>query len=126
MEMDESVNVFGGYRVQGRGEEGEALLRDAKALQAAGACAVVLEVVPAELAAHVSEVLTVPTIGIGAGSATDAQVIVWQDLAGLTEGPRPRFVKTYADMRGTLTDAVTRWTDDVRSGAYPAPEHSYT
>ena len=67
-----------------------------------------------------------PTIGIGAGSATDAQVIVWQDLAGLTEGPRPRFVKTYADMRGTLTDAVTRWTDDVRSGAYPAPEHSYT
>ena len=117
----QSVNVFGG-----RGEDGEALLRDAKALQAAGACAVVLEVVPAELAAHVSEVLTVPTIGIGAGSATDAQVIVWQDLAGLTEGPRPRFVKTYADMRGTLTDAVIRWTDDVRSGAYPAPEHSYT
>ena len=122
----QSVNVFGGYRVQGRGEEGEALLRDAKALQAAGACAVVLEVVPAELAAHVSEVLTVPTIGIGAGSATDAQVIVWQDLAGLTEGPRPRFVKTYADLRGVLTDAVTRWTIDVRSGAYPAPEHTYS
>jgi 3-methyl-2-oxobutanoate hydroxymethyltransferase len=121
----QSVNVFGGYRVQGRGEEGEALLRDAKALEASGACAVVLEVVPADLAARVTEVLTIPTIGIGAGSATDAQVIVWQDLAGLTEGPRPRFVKAYADLRTTLTDAVTAWADEVRTGAYPAAEHSY-
>jgi 3-methyl-2-oxobutanoate hydroxymethyltransferase len=121
----QSVNVLGGYRVQGRGEEGESLMRDAKALEAAGASAVVLEVVPAELAARVSEVLTIPTIGIGAGPATDAQVIVWQDLAGLTPGPRPRFVKTYADLRSVLSDAVTQWSDDVKSGNYPAPEHAY-
>ena len=121
----QSVNVFGGYRVQGRGEDGEALLRDAKALEAAGACAVVLEVVPAELAARVSEVLSIPTVGIGAGGATDAQVIVWQDMAGLTEGPRPKFVKAYADLRGILSDAATQWADEVRTGAYPAPEHSY-
>ena len=121
----QSVNVFGGYRVQGRGEDGEAVLRDAKALEAAGACAVVLEVVPAELAARVSEVLTIPTIGIGAGGATDAQVIVWQDMAGLTEGPRPKFVKAYADLRSILSGAAAEWADEVRSGAYPAPEHSY-
>lgn len=121
----QSVNVFGGYRVQGRGEDGEALMRDAKALEAAGACAVVLEVVPADLAARVSEVLTIPTIGIGAGAATDAQVIVWQDMAGLTSGPRPKFVKAYADLRTTLGNAASEWADEVRSGAYPAPEHSY-
>ena len=121
----QSVNVFGGYRVQGRGEDGEALLRDAKALEAAGASAVVLEVVPADLAARVSEVLTIPTIGIGAGGATDAQVIVWQDMAGLTEGPRPKFVKAYADLRSILSGAAAEWADEVRSGAYPAPEHSY-
>ncbi len=121
----QSVNLLGGYRVQGRGEAGEHLLRDAKAMEAAGACAIVLEVVPAELAARVSEVLTIPTIGIGAGGATDAQVIVWQDLVGLTEGPLPRFVKTYADVRTTMSDAVSRWGADVVSGAYPAAEHQY-
>jgi 3-methyl-2-oxobutanoate hydroxymethyltransferase len=121
----QSVNVFGGYRVQGRGEDGEAVLRDAKALEAAGACAVVLEVVPADLAARVSEVLTIPTIGIGAGAATDAQVIVWQDMAGLTAGPRPKFVKAYADLRTILGTAAADWADEVRSGAYPAPEHAY-
>lgn len=121
----QSVNLLGGYRVQGRGEAGEHLLRDAKAMEAAGACAIVLEVVPAELAARVSEVLTIPTIGIGAGGATDAQVIVWQDLVGLTEGPLPRFVKTYADVRTTMSDAVSRWGADVVSGSYPAAEHQY-
>jgi 3-methyl-2-oxobutanoate hydroxymethyltransferase len=94
-------------------------------MEAAGACAVVLEVVPAELAARVSEVLTIPTIGIGAGSGTDAQVIVWQDLVGLTGGPAPRFVKRYADVRMTIGDAVSQWGADVASGAYPAPEHEY-
>jgi len=121
----QSVNVLGGYRVQGRGEAGELLLRDAKALEAAGASAVVLEVVPAELAAHVTEILTMPTIGIGAGSATDAQVLVWQDMAGLTAGPKPRFVKQYADLRTALSSAVSTWADEVREGTYPAPEHSY-
>jgi 3-methyl-2-oxobutanoate hydroxymethyltransferase len=121
----QSVNMLGGYRVQGRGEAGEFLLRDAKAMEAAGASAIVLEVVPAELAARVSEVLTIPTIGIGAGSDTDAQVIVWQDLVGLTDGPAPRFVKRYADVRSTIAEAVTQWGDDVRTGAYPAREHEY-
>lgn len=121
----QSVNLLGGYRVQGRGEAGEHLLRDAKAMEAAGACAIVLEVVPAELAARVSEVLTIPTIGIGAGSATDAQVIVWQDLVGLTPGPAPRFVKQYADIRSTIVDAVSRWGADVASGDYPSAEHEY-
>ena len=121
----QSVNVFGGYRVQGRGESGEMLLHDAKALQAAGASAVVLECVPAELAARVTEVLAIPTIGIGAGPATDAQVLVWQDLVGLTSGPAPRFVPRYADLRGVIADAVGRWDRDVRDGTYPGPEHSY-
>ena len=121
----QSVNLFGGYRVQGRGEAGEQLLRDAKEMEAAGACAVVLEVVPSELDTRVSEVLTIPTIGIGAGAGTDAQVIVWQDLLGLTDGPAPRFVKRYADVRTVMKDAVTQWGADVRSGAYPSTEHSY-
>ena len=121
----QSVNVFGGYRVQGRGEAGERLIQDAKNLEASGACAVVLEVGPADLAARVSEVLTIPTIGIGAGAATDAQVIVWQDLVGLTPDPAPRFVKRYADVRTVLHDAVAAWNADVVTGTYPAPEHAY-
>ena len=120
----QSVNLLGGYRVQGRGEAGENLMRDAKAMEAAGASAIVLEVVPAELAARVSEVLTIPTIGIGAGSSTDAQVLVWQDLVGLTPSV-PKFVKQYADVRSVISDAVTAWSADVASGAYPAPEHEY-
>lgn len=121
----QSVNVFGGYRVQGRGGAGELLVRDAKALEAAGASAVVLEVVPEELASHVSDVLSIPTIGIGAGGGTDAQVIVWQDMLGLSAGPSPRFVRRYADLRTTMTDAVNAWAYDVRTGAYPSEEHAY-
>ena len=121
----QSVNLLGGYRVQGRGESGETLLRDAKAMQAAGATAVVLELVPADLAARVSEVLTIPTIGIGAGPHTDAQVLVWQDLLGLTAGTSPKFVKRYADLRSIMTEAVSDWAGDVASGAYPAEEHTY-
>ena len=121
----QSVNLFGGYRVQGRGESGDLLMRDAKALEAAGAAAMVLEVVPADLAARVTEIVSIPTIGIGAGAGTNAQVIVWQDLVGLGAGPAPRFVKRYADMRTVLGEAVRAWSDDVASGAYPAEEHSY-
>lgn len=121
----QSVNLLGGYRVQGRGEAGELLLRDAKAMEAAGAAAIVLEVVPAELAARVSEVLTIPTIGIGAGSGTDAQVIVWQDLVGLTPDPAPKFVRRYADVRTVIGDAVAQWGADVRTGAYPDADHAY-
>jgi 3-methyl-2-oxobutanoate hydroxymethyltransferase len=121
----QSVNAFGGYRVQGRGEDGERLMRDAKALQNAGAFAVVLEVVPTSLAERVTASLEIPTIGIGAGHGTDAQVLVWQDMAGLTEGPGPKFVRRYADLRGALSTAARQFADEVRSGVYPAEEHGY-
>ena len=121
----QSVNLLGGYRVQGRGESGQLLMRDAKSLEAAGATAVVLEVVPEDLAAQVSEVLTIPTIGIGAGSGTDAQVIVWQDLLGLTPDPAPRFVRRYANLRDLMKESVGQWVEDVQDRTYPAAEHSY-
>ena len=120
----QSVNAFGGYRVQGRGEAGEHLLHDAKVLQAAGAFSVVLECVPAPLAARVTEALTIPTIGIGAGPGCDAQVLVWQDMAGLS--PRTaKFVKRYTDLATVLTDAATAFADDVTGGAFPDEAHSY-
>ncbi len=120
----QSVNVFGGYRVQGRGEDGERLLHDAKALQAAGAFAVVLECVPASLAGRVTESLDIPTIGIGAGPDCDAQVLVWQDMAGLS--PRtPKFVKHYADVAGTLRAAAQAFAADVVAGSFPTEEFSY-
>ena len=120
----QSVNAFGGYRVQGRGEDGEHLLHDAKVLQAAGAFAVVLECVPAPLAARVTEELSISTIGIGAGPGCDAQVLVWQDMAGLS--PRvAKFVKKYADVATVLSEAATAFADDVTSGAFPDQAHSY-
>ena len=120
----QSVHAFGGYRVQGRGEDGERLLHDAKALQTAGAFGLVLEAVPATLAARVTQSLSIPTIGIGAGPDCDAQVLVWQDMAGLS--PRvPKFVKRYADLAGTLRAAATAYAEDVTSGAFPAEEFSY-
>ncbi len=122
----QSVHAMGGYRVQGRGEAGQTLLRDAKSLQAAGAFAVVLEVVPHELGDAVTRSLAIPTIGIGAGASTDAQVLVWQDLAGLTPGKPAKFVKQYADLRGYLGDAVKCWADEVVAGTYPDGEHQYS
>jgi 3-methyl-2-oxobutanoate hydroxymethyltransferase len=120
----QSVNAFGGYRVQGRGEDGERLLHDAKALQAAGAFSVVLEAVPAELAARVTATLSIPTIGIGAGPACDAQVLVWQDMAGLS--PRTaRFVKRYADVAGVLRDAAQSFAAEVVAGSFPTEEYAY-
>jgi 3-methyl-2-oxobutanoate hydroxymethyltransferase len=120
----QSVYAFGGYRVQGRGEDGERLLHDAKALQTAGAFSLVLEAVPATLGARVTNSLSIPTIGIGAGPDCDAQVLVWQDMAGLS--PRvPKFVKRYADLAGTLRAAATAYAEDVTSGAFPAEEFSY-
>jgi 3-methyl-2-oxobutanoate hydroxymethyltransferase len=120
----QSVNAFGGYRVQGRGEDGERLLHDAKALQAAGAFSVVLEAVPAELASRVTASLSIPTIGIGAGPDCDAQVLVWQDMAGLS--PRtPKFVKTYADLGSVLGQAARSFAEDVLAGSFPTEEHSY-
>ena len=120
----QSVNAFGGYRVQGRGEDGERLVSDAKAMEAAGAFSVVLECVPAELAARVTTSLSIPTIGIGAGPDCDAQVLVWQDMAGLSP-VTPKFVGRYADVAGALRDAATAYAADVVSGAFPGPGHSY-
>jgi 3-methyl-2-oxobutanoate hydroxymethyltransferase len=123
----QSVNTLGGVRrVQGRGAAGDQLLADARALQDAGAFAVVLESVPADLGRRVSAALRIPTVGIGAGPYCDAQILVWQDMAGLTTGRLPRFVKRYASLRETLLDATRRFTDDVSDGLYPDAEHSYT
>jgi 3-methyl-2-oxobutanoate hydroxymethyltransferase len=121
----QSVNAIG-YRVQGRGEDGHQLIDDALAMQDAGAFAVVLEVVPADLAERVTKELDIPTIGIGAGAGTDAQVLVWTDMAGLTAGPGPKFLKKYADLRTVLGDAAKAYADEVRSGAYPTIETSYS
>ena len=115
-----------GLRVQGRGDAGDALVEEALALQDAGAFAVVLEAVPADLAERVTKELLVPTIGIGAGAACDAQVLVWTDMAGLTPGAPLTFVKRYADLRAVLTEATRAYADDVREGRFPGPEHSFS
>ncbi|MCB0919376.1 MAG: 3-methyl-2-oxobutanoate hydroxymethyltransferase [Actinobacteria bacterium] len=121
----QSVHAFGGYRVQGRGDQAQTLIDDAVAVQEAGAFAVVLEVVPAVLAERVTKELLIPTIGIGAGNGTDAQVLVWQDLLGLTGGRTAKFVKPYLDLRGLIGRAVGDWATDVASGAYPNLDQSY-
>jgi 3-methyl-2-oxobutanoate hydroxymethyltransferase len=121
----QSEHALGGFRVQGRGAGAEQLLADAHAVQEAGAFAVVLEMVPAAVAAQVTKELTIPTIGIGAGVDCDAQVLVWPDMAGLNGGRVPKFVKKYADLRGELLRAVREYADDVRGGTFPGPEHSF-
>ena len=121
----QSEHALGGFRVQGRGAGAEQLLADAHAVEEAGAFAVVLEMVPAELAGQVTKELSIPTIGIGAGVDCDAQVLVWPDMAGLTGGRVPRFVKKYADLRAELLRAAREFADEVRGGAFPGPEHSF-
>lgn len=121
----QSEHRLGGYRVQGRGSAGDDLVRDALALQQAGAFALVLEMVPALVAKRVTAELAIPTIGVGAGPDCDAQVNVWQDMAGLRPEPAPRFVKRYADLHGVLTRAAQAYATDVCAGRYPGPEHSY-
>jgi 3-methyl-2-oxobutanoate hydroxymethyltransferase len=122
----QSEHALGGYRVQGRGEDGaRRLLDDALALQAAGAFALVMEMVPAPVAAEVTKSLLIPTIGIGAGPDCDAQVLVWQDMAGLRTGRAPRFVKRFADLHGVLLEAARRYAGEVRDGDFPGPEHSF-
>jgi len=121
----QSEHGLGGYRVQGRGSAAEQLLADAKAVEEAGAFAVVLEMVPATIAGQVTKTLAIPTIGIGAGPDCDAQVLVWQDMAGLNTGPAPKLVKRYADLHGVLLDAAERFAAEVESGEFPTLEHSY-
>jgi 3-methyl-2-oxobutanoate hydroxymethyltransferase len=121
----QSEHAIGGYRVQGRGSAAEEVIADAHAVADAGAFAVVLEMVPGEVAKQITKELSIPTVGIGAGPDTDAQVLVWQDMAGLRGGKAPRFVKRYADLSGILTDATRRYADEVRSGEFPAAEHTF-
>jgi 3-methyl-2-oxobutanoate hydroxymethyltransferase len=121
----QSEHGLGGYRVQGRGESGDELVKHALALEEAGAFAIVLEMVPADVSTRVTKELAIPTIGIGAGPGCDGQVLVWQDMAGLRKPPLPRFVKQYADLRTALGDAARAFSDDVVSGSYPTEEQSY-
>jgi 3-methyl-2-oxobutanoate hydroxymethyltransferase len=122
----QSVNQFGGYRVQGRSDEAaHQIVKDAKSLEAAGAFAVVLEAVPSGLAAEVTESLRIPTIGIGAGPDCSGQVLVFHDFLGITEGKAPKFVKRYADLGAQIKDAAKTFALEVASGTYPGPEHGY-
>jgi len=121
----QSEHALGGYKVQGRGESAARVIDDAVALEAAGAFAVVLEMVPADVAAQITKELSIPTIGIGAGPDCDAQVMVWTDMVGLNTGPAPRFVKRYADLRSVITDAASTYAREVADGTYPGPEHSF-
>ncbi|WP_446226504.1 3-methyl-2-oxobutanoate hydroxymethyltransferase [Nocardia sp. IBHARD005] len=121
----QSVNTLGGFRVQGRGDGAEQLVADAIAVQEAGAFSVVMEMVPAEIAGQVSRKLTIPTIGIGAGADCDAQVLVWQDMAGYTSGKTAKFVKRFGNVGDELRTAAATYAAEVRQGTFPGPEHSF-
>jgi 3-methyl-2-oxobutanoate hydroxymethyltransferase len=122
----QSINQLGAYRVQGKTPKAaQQLIDDAKALEDAGAFAVVLEVVPREIARMITESISIPTIGIGAGAHCDIQVLVLHDMLGLSFGKQARFVRPYANLRDVITDAVSRYADDVRNGTYPSQAESY-
>jgi 3-methyl-2-oxobutanoate hydroxymethyltransferase len=118
----QSVHAIGGYKVQ---REEPELLADAKAAEQAGAFAIVLECIPRSIAKKITNTISIPTIGIGAGADCDGQVLVLHDLLGITTGYIPRFVKAYADLKTEITRAVTQYRDEVRDGAFPAKEHGY-
>jgi len=121
----QSVNVYGGYKLRGVGEEREKLIEDAKAVEEAGAFAVVLEKIPKDLAKEITEMLSIPTIGIGAGKYCDGQVLVFHDMVGLFDEFKPKFVKRYAELGKLAKDAVRQYVEEVRSGKFPDEEHSY-
>ena len=121
----QSVHTLSGAKVQGRGDSAQELIDDALAVQEAGAFAVVLELVPAPLATEVTEMLNIPTIGIGAGSGTDGQILVWTDFAGLYPGKPRKFVKQYANLRNTLLEAASTYRAEVAEGVFPAEENSH-
>jgi 3-methyl-2-oxobutanoate hydroxymethyltransferase len=122
----QSVNAFGGFRVQGKtAEAGERLLRDARAVEAAGAFSIVLESIPRELAARITAELRIPTIGIGAGPDCDGQVLVIHDLVGLAFGHHPKFARRYADVGAMISRAAAEYCRDVREGTFPSDEESY-
>jgi 3-methyl-2-oxobutanoate hydroxymethyltransferase len=122
----QTATVLGGFKAQGRtADRARQLIDDALALQEAGCFAIVLEAVPSAVAAAATQALAVPTIGIGAGPDTDGQVLVWHDMLGFYEGHAPRFVKRYADLGETIVDALARYADEVRTGAFPEEQHTY-
>jgi 3-methyl-2-oxobutanoate hydroxymethyltransferase len=121
----QSVHAMGGYKVQGRGEAAQRVAEQAEQLEKAGAFSIVLEAMPAELAGEITRALQIPTIGIGAGPGTDAQVLVSPDLLGLSERV-PRFARAYVDLRGEIAKAATAFAADVAAGTFPDEEHSYT
>jgi len=122
----QTATVLGGFKAQGRtAERAQELVRDARALEAAGCFAVVLEAVPEQVARAVTRGLAVPTIGIGAGAGCDGQVLVWHDMLGYYEGNAPRFVKRYADLGAVITEALGRYAEEVRAGAFPEAQHTY-
>jgi 3-methyl-2-oxobutanoate hydroxymethyltransferase len=122
----QSVHAFGGFKVQGRSDEAAArIVADAVAIEQAGAYAIVLEAIPPDVAARITAEVGVPTIGIGAGSACDGQVLVCTDLLGMNPDLAPKFAKRYAEIGGEIVDAVRRYAGEVRSGAFPGPEHAY-
>jgi 3-methyl-2-oxobutanoate hydroxymethyltransferase len=123
----QSATMLGGFRAQGRtAAKARELLEDARTLEHAGCFAIVLEAVPAPVAARITEALSIPTIGIGSGRGCDGQVLVYHDLLGLYEGKSPRFVKRYAEVATVIQDALERYAADVRSGAFPEDEHTYS
>lgn len=121
----QSEHALGGYRVQGRGDSGQQVIHTAQLMEQAGAFCVLMEMLTSDVAAQVDTALQIPTIGIGAGGATTGQVLVWQDAMGLRQGKMARFVKQYANLFETLSDAAAQYRADVRSGAYPAEEHQF-
>lgn len=121
----QSEHNLGGYRIQGRGDGAQKLLEDALAVQEAGAFAVVMEMVPGEIASEITSTLHIPTVGIGAGVDCDAQVLVWQDMLGLRSAKAPRFVKRYADLHSIVDQAARAFTKDVAEGTFPGPEHTF-
>jgi len=122
----QTASSLGGYKAQGRtGAQARQLYVDALALQQAGCFSIVLEAVPARVAGHISEALSIPTIGIGAGPDCDGQVLVWHDLLGINEGPMPRFVKRYADVAGEIRQGLAAFAAEVRDGTFPSAEHTY-
>lgn len=122
----QSINVFGGFKVQGKGEEAaRALLADAKAVEEAGAFAVVIEAVPAALAQMITDAVSIPTIGIGAGAGCDGQILVYQDMLGMFSDFTPKFVKRYANVGEVMREAFANYAAEVASGAFPAEEHTY-
>jgi 3-methyl-2-oxobutanoate hydroxymethyltransferase len=121
----QSEHTLGGYRIQGRGDAAARVLADAHAIEDAGAFAVVMEMVPGDVAAQITQELTIPTIGIGAGAGCDGQVLVWTDAFGMRSGRMPTFVKQYADLHGELLRAARAYDAEVKSGAFPAAEHTF-